>query len=92
MCVFTAKYLDVIAYCRRLIASAGKKSYLLSVGKPNVAKLGNFPELDMFVFVSCKLASLELDVLAQRGGSRDIVTPFELGLALDPYDESLYIM
>lgn len=31
----------------------GKKCYTVAVGRPNTAKLANFPEIDVFVLVSC---------------------------------------
>ena len=36
-----------------LVNSAGKKAYLLSVGKPTPAKLGNFMDIQVFCFVGC---------------------------------------
>jgi diphthamide biosynthesis protein 2 len=36
-----------ISYCR-----AGKKSYTFLMGKPNPAKLANFPEVEVFVLVA----------------------------------------
>ncbi|KAI8912340.1 diphthamide biosynthesis protein 2 [Powellomyces hirtus] len=73
-----ANYLAVIHQIQRLISAAGKKSYLLAVGKPNVAKLANFLEVDCFVLVACAENSL----LDSKEFLRPIVTPFELELAL----------
>lgn len=36
---------DIIARMKQLCRVNGKKSYIVSVGKPNVAKLANFPEV-----------------------------------------------
>ncbi|KAJ3151843.1 Diphthamide biosynthesis protein 2 [Irineochytrium annulatum] len=58
----------------------GMKPYLIAVGKPNPAKLGNFLEIDAFVLVACPENSL----LDSRDFLRPIVTPFELELALSP--------
>ena len=41
----TGGFLDVISALRRLCAAADKKSYTFLIGKPNPAKLGNFPEV-----------------------------------------------
>ncbi|KAJ3297485.1 Diphthamide biosynthesis protein 2 [Borealophlyctis nickersoniae] len=71
-------YLSVIEHLKRLIRTAGKKPYLLAVGKPNPAKLGNFLEIDCFVLVACPENSL----LDSREFLRPIVTPFELELAI----------
>jgi diphthamide biosynthesis protein 2 len=38
---------------RQTIRRAGKRCYTFLVGKPNVAKLANFPEIDVFVLVAC---------------------------------------
>jgi hypothetical protein len=53
-----SKYLSVINTMQQLISLAGKKSYVLSVGKLNVAKLANFAEVDMCVLVSCPESAL----------------------------------
>ncbi len=37
----------MISCLRRLVVAAGKKSYTFLMGKPNPAKLGNFPEVRM---------------------------------------------
>lgn len=44
----TAGFLDVIAHLRALATAAGKKTYTFLMGKPNPAKLGNFPEVRMW--------------------------------------------
>jgi diphthamide biosynthesis protein 2 len=66
-----------------LILSKGKKPYLLAVGKPNVAKLGNFLEIDVFCLVACPENSL----LDSREFLKPIVTPYELMLA---FGKNLY--
>ncbi|KAI9207314.1 diphthamide biosynthesis protein 2 [Polychytrium aggregatum] len=71
-------YLDTISNLKKLIISSGKKPYLISVGKPNPAKLGNFLEIDCFVFVACPENSL----IDSREFLRPILTPFELLIAL----------
>jgi diphthamide biosynthesis enzyme Dph1/Dph2-like protein len=40
-----------------VIKRAGKRSYTFAVGKINVAKLANFPEIDAFVVVACEVRS-----------------------------------
>ena len=44
-----ANYLDVISHMKRLISAAGKKWYMVLVGKLNEPKLSNFSEIDIFV-------------------------------------------
>lgn len=61
----------------------GKKPYLLSVGKPNPAKLGNFLEIDAFCIVSCP----ENALLDSREYLKPVLTPYELIQALDPHSQ-----
>lgn len=48
-----ASYLPLISRLRTLLARAHKKSYTVTVGKLNPAKLGNFLEIECFVLVAC---------------------------------------
>lgn len=68
----------VIDRCKRIIKSAGKRSYTVLVGKPNPSKLSNFAEIDVFVLVACPENSL----LDNREYLRPIITPLELEAAL----------
>ena len=79
----TANYLPLIAHLRALIARAHKKSYTISVGKVNPAKLGNFLEVEAFVLVACP----ENSMLDAKEFLRPIVTPYELEVALRPKQE-----
>lgn len=40
-----AGYLRMIHQMKELITAAGKKAYTLAMGRPNPAKLANFPEV-----------------------------------------------
>ena len=76
--------LPLVARLREMIAAAGKKSYIVVVGKVNAAKLANFAEVDGWVVVGCWESSL-LDDDEGKGGSgwwKPCVTPWELELAL----------
>ncbi|EOB08895.1 Diphthamide biosynthesis protein 2, partial [Anas platyrhynchos] len=75
-----AGYLEVLQHLRQLLRRAGKRSYTLAVGKPNPAKLANFPEVDIFVLVACAQNSL----LDSSDFYRPVVTPYELELACNP--------
>ncbi|KAF8918751.1 putative diphthamide synthesis protein-domain-containing protein [Mucidula mucida] len=55
-----------------------KKSYTISVGKLNPAKLANFMEVECWVLVACP----ENSMIDAKEFYRPIVTPFELGIAL----------
>ncbi|KAL0301439.1 UNVERIFIED_CONTAM: 2-(3-amino-3-carboxypropyl)histidine synthase subunit, partial [Sesamum radiatum] len=72
-------YLHMIHRMRELITKAGKKSYTFVMGRPNPAKLANFPECDVFVNVSCAQTAL----LDSKEFLAPIITPFEAMLALD---------
>ncbi len=50
------------------------------MGKPNVPKLANFPEVDVFVLVACP----ENSVITSREFLQPIITPLELEVALNP--------
>ncbi|KAI1789095.1 diphthamide biosynthesis protein [Ganoderma leucocontextum] len=75
-----ASYLPLIAHLRTIIKRAHKKSYTISVGKVNPAKLANFLEIEAFVLVACPENSL----LDAREFLCPIVTPYELEVALQP--------
>ncbi|KAI8053998.1 putative diphthamide synthesis protein-domain-containing protein [Syncephalis plumigaleata] len=71
-------YMQVIEHLKQTIRNAGKKFYFFSVGKLNVAKLANFPEIDVFVLVACPENSL----IDGKDFYQPVITPFELELAL----------
>mmetsp|Transcript_1969 Transcript_1969/g.4492 ORF Transcript_1969/g.4492 Transcript_1969/m.4492 type:complete len:86 (+) Transcript_1969:1016-1273(+) len=43
---------------RKVIAAAGKKSYTFVMGRITPEKLANFPEVDVFVLISCPQLAL----------------------------------
>ncbi|KAH7914892.1 putative diphthamide synthesis protein-domain-containing protein [Hygrophoropsis aurantiaca] len=73
-----ASYLPLITHLRNLLKRARKKSYTVSVGKLNPAKLANFMEVECFVLVACP----ENSVVEAKEFFRPIITPFELEIAL----------
>ncbi|KAI1432554.1 diphthamide biosynthesis protein-like protein [Xylaria sp. CBS 124048] len=76
-------YMSTISTLREQVSAAGKKSYTIVVGKLNAAKLANFAEIDGWVVVGC----WESGLVDQDGLFKPVITPFELGLALES-DES----
>lgn len=76
-------YLSVLSHVQNLISSAGKKSYTFVVGKINAAKIANFSEIAGWVVIGCWESSL----IESKEFWRPIITPFELGIALQG-DES----
>jgi len=73
----TANYSDIIQRLRDRIRGAGKRCYTFLVGKPNVAKLANFPEIDVFVLVACPETSFP----DTSDFFQPVITPYELDLA-----------
>ncbi|XP_053549559.1 2-(3-amino-3-carboxypropyl)histidine synthase subunit 2 [Bombina bombina] len=76
-------YLSALNHLKDIIHRAGKKSYMLAMGKLNPAKLANFPEIDIFVLVACPESSL----LDSSAFYRPIVTPDEMEVACNPARE-----
>lgn len=74
-----AGYLHMIHHMKELITVAGKKAYTLVMGKPNPAKLANFPECDIFIYVSCAQTAL----LDSKEFLAPVITPFEAMLAFN---------
>ncbi|KAF7290668.1 2-(3-amino-3-carboxypropyl)histidine synthase subunit 2 [Mycena indigotica] len=73
-----ASYLPLIKHLRAILSRAHKKSYTISVGKLNPAKLANFMEVECFVLVACP----ENSIVEAKEFLRPIITPFELEIAL----------
>lgn len=74
-----ASYLPLITHLRKLLTKKQKKSYTISVGKLNPAKLANFMEVECFVYVACGEGAI---VVGDKEFLRPIVTPYELEIAL----------
>ena len=72
-----AGYQEMISNLRRLIADSGRKSYTIVAGKPNPQKLANFPEIEVFVMVSCELTAL----IDGRDYLQPVITPYEASIA-----------
>ncbi|TEB24956.1 diphthamide biosynthesis protein [Coprinellus micaceus] len=73
-----ASYLPLIKHIRALLSAHQKKSYTISVGKLNPAKLANFLEIECYVLVACPENSL----IDAKEFYQPIVTPYELEVAL----------
>lgn len=73
-------YLDAVNRTQLLARDRGIRTYLLSVGKINPAKLANFMEIDCFVFIGCP----ENNVYDSRDFYKPLLTVFEAELALNP--------
>jgi diphthamide biosynthesis protein 2 len=53
-----ASYLPLVKYLRSLLTQHHKRSYTISVGKLNPAKLANFLEVECYVLIACPENSL----------------------------------
>lgn len=74
-----ANFTSIIQRLKDLIKMSGKKSYVLTLGKPNIAKLANVYEIDVFVLIACP----ENDLYLCRDFLQPIAYPYELELALN---------
>jgi diphthamide biosynthesis protein 2 len=71
------RYGDLLRHVKKLLINAGKKPYVFVVGKINVAKLGNFGDIDAFVYIG----AVDHDLLDDRDYPAVIATPFEVECA-----------
>ncbi|KAI9480218.1 putative diphthamide synthesis protein-domain-containing protein [Coemansia mojavensis] len=72
------KYRQVLESLKQLMRSHGRKFYVFVVGKLNVAKLANFPEIEAYVLVACPETSL----VDSKEFYQPVVSPYELLLSL----------
>lgn len=79
-------YMHILAHVKKMIADAGKKSYVFVVGKVNAAKVANFAEVGAWVVIGCWESSL----FDSKDFWKPIITPFELELALKSDEERLW--
>lgn len=77
----TAKgYLDVVKHIQNLAKLCGVRTYLISVGKVNPAKLANFLDIDCFVLIGCA----ENKLIASRDFYKPLLSTFEVEVAYNP--------
>ncbi|XP_074122252.1 2-(3-amino-3-carboxypropyl)histidine synthase subunit 2 isoform X2 [Sminthopsis crassicaudata] len=80
-----AGHREALSHLRKLVQAAGKRAYVLSLGRPSPAKLANFPEVDVFVLLACPWRTLDRPQSgASRGFFRPMLTPYELEAACNP--------
>ncbi|ODV84730.1 hypothetical protein CANARDRAFT_28875 [[Candida] arabinofermentans NRRL YB-2248] len=63
------------------VRQAGKKHYMFVVGKPNVAKLANFENVEVWCVLGCGQSGIIIDSFGDY--YRPIITPYELQMALN---------
>ena len=73
-------YLELVKHIQSLARTHGKRTYLLSVGKVNPAKLANFQEIDCFVLIACP----ENNLYTSRDFYKPLLSVFDVEMALNP--------
>lgn len=79
-------YMHILSHVQKQISAAGKKYYTFVVGKVNAAKVANFSEVGGWVVIGCWESSL----IESKEFWRPIITPFELGIALQGDEERVW--
>lgn len=64
---------------KELLTKSKKKYYMVAMNNITEAKLGNFPDIEVFVILSCSNHSL----YAEKDLYRIVITPYELELVLN---------
>ncbi|OBA27881.1 diphthamide biosynthesis protein [Hanseniaspora valbyensis NRRL Y-1626] len=72
---------ETINKITKLLSTNYKKSHIFIVGKPNVAKLANFENIDVWICVGCPQSGVIIDSFNEF--YKPIITPFELTLAME---------
>lgn len=73
-------YLEIVKHIQNLTKKHNIRSYIISVGKINPAKLANFIDIDCFVLVGCP----ENTIYNSREFFKPLISVFELEMALNP--------
>ena len=69
---------DIVAHLQALCEAGGRKTYVFVMGRLNEAKLCNFPEVDLFCFISNE----DTGVIRPKTFPVPVITPWELELGL----------
>jgi diphthamide biosynthesis protein 2 len=75
-------YLDVIERLKTILRKVHKKFYVVSIGEINPCKLGNFMDIDCFIFVGCpEVVNYYISDESKGQFFQPIVTPYDVELA-----------
>lgn len=74
-----ADSMPLLERIKAAVTKADKKQYTFVVGKPNVAKLGNFDVVDVWVVLGCPQGGV---LFGNDEYTKPIVTPYEIELAI----------
>lgn len=80
----TKGYLDMVKHIQDLAKKREIRSYMISVGKVNPAKLANFMDIDCFVLVGCP----ENTLYNSKEFYKPLVSVFEIEMAWNPVWQS----
>ena len=87
-CAASRELFAVRDYLSQFLRAAGKEVHMFSMGRADGVKLGNFPEIDCFVILSCpETPYFESDDL-----HADITGPFEALVAMDALEWSDHVI
>ncbi|KAL6733337.1 hypothetical protein Aduo_003989 [Ancylostoma duodenale] len=73
-------HVEAVQRVRKLCKAAGKRLYVISVGKVNVPKLSNFADIEAFILLSCPFGV----ILDSSDFFRPVLSMFEAEMALNP--------
>ncbi|WKX95391.1 hypothetical protein Q1695_012103 [Nippostrongylus brasiliensis] len=73
-------HVEAVQRVRQMCAAAGKRLYVISVGKVNVPKLSNFADIEAFILLSCPFGI----ILDSSDFFRPVLSMFEAEIALNP--------
>lgn len=79
-------YMHILSHVQQQITAASKKYYTFVVGKVNAAKVANFSEVGGWVVIGCWESSL----IESKDFWRPMITPWELGIALQGDEERVW--
>jgi len=79
-------YMHILSHVQARITAAGKKYYTFVVGKVNAAKVANFSEVGGWVVIGC----WESILIESKDFWRPMITPWELGVALQGDEERVW--
>ncbi|ODM98356.1 Diphthamide biosynthesis protein 2 [Orchesella cincta] len=75
-------YLSVIDRLKQILKKVGKKHYIVSIGEINPCKLGNFMDIECFVFVGCpEVVNYYISDESKGQFFQPILTPYDVELA-----------
>jgi len=75
-------YLSLIDRLKQILKKAGKTYYIVSIGEINPCKLGNFMDIECFVFIGCpEVVNYYISDESKGQFFQPILTPYDVELA-----------